>query len=177
MSAVLRKVKSAASRKRNDPLALVADCLVSKIPALGRTSKPVVLQALHDMLDGADASARTARKQMQLHLIKVSDSLLSSKNRQMPAPALLTTEEAAQMMGCSRPYAAMLIDAKKLAGAIVTTGGHRRVPEASVRAWMAASATRASGNYKAAARAAGMYDIPEENFISAGRAPRRRRGA
>ena len=39
-------------------------------------------------------------------------------------------------MGCSRPYVAMLIDAKKLAGGVITEGGHRRVPEASVRAWI-----------------------------------------
>ena len=82
---------------------------------------------------------------------------------------MLSTEDAAQMMGCSRPHVAMLIDSKKLGGAISTPGGHRRVPESAVRAWIkereVASKPSVDADYKSAAKEAGMYDIPEAAYI------------
>lgn len=84
----------------------------------------------------------------------------------MGAETLLTTEAAAELMQCSRPYVAMLIDNKKLAGASVTAGGHRRVPESSVRAWIKEreAATKQS-DYRAAAAETGMYAVPEVAFV------------
>ena len=49
---------------------------------------------------------------------------------------LLTIEQAAQLMGHSRPYVAMLIDANKLKGGSVSEVGHRRVPRSYVLAWI-----------------------------------------
>ena len=51
------------------------------------------------------------------------------------ANALLSTAQAAALLGYSRPYVAMLIDQNKLKGATVSAGGHRRVSRASVLDW------------------------------------------
>lgn len=62
----------------------------------------------------------------------------------------------------------MLIDNKKLAGASVTAGGHRRVPESAVRAWIKErQAVASQSDYRAAAAEAGMYSIPEKVFVEA----------
>src|SRR5665811_2439004 len=42
---------------------------------------------------------------------------------------------AAELLGYSRPYVAMLIDQNKLKGATVSAGGHRRVSRAAVLEW------------------------------------------
>jgi excisionase family DNA binding protein len=81
---------------------------------------------------------------------------------------LLTTEQAAQLMGHSRPYVAMLIDANKLKGGSVSEVGHRRVPRSSVLAWIKKANKKnkaGDANYKAAALEAGMYDIPEVQVV------------
>ena len=166
----------ASSRKKIDPLATVADQLAAKLPALGQQAQPNLLQALHDLLDGADEAARASRTQLQIHLVKVADRLISAQSRQPdPAQRMLTTEDAAQLMGCSRPYVAMLIDAKKLAGSVTTEGGHRRVPEASVRDWIHSqpSANKADADYKSAARDAGMYQVSEADYLAAANKIRR----
>lgn len=85
-----------------------------------------------------------------------------------PGDAMLSTEAAAELMQCSRPYVAMLIDNKKLAGASVNEGGHRRVPESSVRQWIKEHEAAAKGpDYHAVAEANGMYEVPEQAFIQA----------
>ena len=48
---------------------------------------------------------------------------------------LISTAQAAELLGYSRPYVAMLIDQNKLKGAIVSAGGHRRVSRAAVMEW------------------------------------------
>ncbi len=81
---------------------------------------------------------------------------------------LLTTEQAAQLMGHSRPYVAMLIDANKLKGGSVSEVGHRRVPCSSVLAWIKKTNKKikaGDANYRAAALEAGMYDIPEVQVV------------
>lgn len=81
---------------------------------------------------------------------------------------LLTTEQAAQLMGYSRPYVAMLIDANKLKGGSVSEGGHRRVPRSSVLAWIRKANKKNKAddaNYRAAALEAGMYNIPEVQVV------------
>lgn len=104
-----------------------------------------------------------------------SPQLLKIANNSMTQPLvkrddtdLLTTEQAAQLMGHSRPYVAMLIDANKLKGGSVSEVGHRRVPRSSVLAWIKKANKKnkaADANYKAAALEAGMYDIPEVQVV------------
>jgi excisionase family DNA binding protein len=159
-------------------LATVAAQLAAKLPALGQQAQPNLLQALHDLLDGADEAARAARTQLQIHLVKVADHLIAAQSRQPnSAQRMLSTEDAAQLMGCSRPYVAMLIDAKKLAGSVTTEGGHRRVPESSVRAWIntqqLTNQADADSDYKSAARDAGMYQVSDADYLAAANKIRR----
>lgn len=92
-----------------------------------------------------------------------------SRSRPVAAPlteAVLTIEAAAELMQCSLPFVAMLIDHGKLAGASLTEGGQRRVPESSVRAWIKEHETKAAqADYRAAAAETGMYCIPEQECI------------
>ena len=83
---------------------------------------------------------------------------------------MLSTEEAAQLMHCSRPYVAMLIDAEKLAGGVKSRGGHRKVPRSAVLQWIKAAEAESSGdkNYRKAAADADMYSIPDEVYVKGG---------
>jgi excisionase family DNA binding protein len=47
------------------------------------------------------------------------------------------TAQAAELLGYSRPYVAMLIDQNKLTGVTVSAGGHRRVSRAGICACIA----------------------------------------
>jgi len=83
---------------------------------------------------------------------------------------MLSTEQAAQIIGRSRPYVAMLIDSGKLLGAQTTAGGHRRVPESSVKAWMAhnppdSEATK-KAHYRRAGIQTGLYNLPEAALVA-----------
>jgi excisionase family DNA binding protein len=154
------KLKDAST----DVLVLIAEGLVAKIPGLKVEMQADIAAALHDLLDGRDELSRLARISMQHHLIQVAEDLL--KNNEFPGvDKMLTTEQAATLMRCSRPYVAMLVDTKKLAGATITEGGHRRVPESSVRAWIKSKEQSADADYRAAGAEAGMYDIPERAYV------------
>lgn len=159
-----------------DPLLALAKALAGRIRKRKPVNTSTLLEALHDALDGSDAAARQARTIMQLHLVRVSDRLLAGGLVSADADdPMLTTENAAQRMKCSRPYVAMLIDRGRLPGAVKSGGGHRKVPRSSVLAWIEAHEPRGSTDYRAAAKAAGMYEIPEKVYISvAGGAKRKR---
>ena len=89
-----------------------------------------IVKALHELLAGRDEQARTARVGMQPHLIQVVESLLS-RDEASAGENMLTTEQAAELMKCSRPYVAMLIDNKKLAGATATKSRGDYAPKPS----------------------------------------------
>ena len=153
------------SSTRRDALADIADGLAAKLPGLAKETTKDITQALHELLDGQDELSRQMRVGMQHYLIQAAE-LQGMAPRSSRGDAMLTTEAAAELMQCSRPYVAMLIDNKKLAGASVTEGGHRRVPESSVRAWIKEREDRAAqSDYRAAAAEAGMYTIPETAFV------------
>ena len=129
----------------------------------------VLRVVLHEVLESQDEASRQIRGELQLYLAQV---ILSKDIRvtQASKDRMLSTEEAAQMMGRSRPYVAMLIDSGKLLGAQTTAGGHRRVPESSVKAWMAQSPPDSETTKKAVYRQAGiqtgLYNIPEAAFVA-----------
>jgi excisionase family DNA binding protein len=126
--------------------------------------------------DGADQASRNARLSAQLHLASVADSLMASLT---PAHVdrMLSTVEAAEIMACSRPYVAMLIDSGKLAGATKTSGGHRKVSLASVEAWIASRRPSPDKDYREAGKAAGIYGVEEVVVMKAARRePARTRG-
>ncbi len=159
-----RQKNASARTERADSLAEVAQGLASRIPAFKDKVSEVVV-ALHEILDGADSVSIDTRTKVQMHLMQVANELLAGR----PAKEdMLSTEEAAQLMKCSRPYVAMLVDRKRLAGAVKTLGGHRKIPRGAVLAWIESNppSTDVDADYKAAAREAGMYDIPEETYVS-----------
>lgn len=78
---------------------------------------------------------------------------------------MLTTAQAAEVLGYSRPHVSMLVDQGRLEGAVTSVGGHRRIPRASVMAYKKAHASGGSADYKQAARDAGIYDIPDEVYV------------
>ena len=159
------KTKRQPSWLGRDALAGIAEGLTFRVPSLRPDDTKVLLRALRELFEGQDEQARSIRKGMQHYLIEVSEQVPRSSPGQAPEK-MLSTEEAAELMQCSRPYVAMLIDNKKLAGATVTEGGHRRVPEASVRAWVEQrSAKSGNADYRGAAAEGGMYEIPETAFV------------
>ena len=98
----------------------------------------------------------------------------AAKVEQAAEDPLLSTVEAAKILGFSRTYIAMLIDNGKLPGAIVSDGGHRRVPQSAVLDYQAVKDVKkegASTDYRDAGNAAGMYAIPERQYINAARRP------
>ena len=63
------------------------------------------------------------------HLVGIESEVAGLElSKKIAAPSdLIGTAQAAQMLGYSRPYVAMLIDQNQLKGATVSAGGHRRV--------------------------------------------------
>jgi excisionase family DNA binding protein len=76
----------------------------------------------------------TARLQLIRHLVDVESQTLGIEGPKALGTAndLISTAQAAELLGYSRPYVAMLIDQNKLKGAIASAGGHRRVSRAAV---------------------------------------------
>lgn len=165
------------SGSEGDPLVAVGLGLSHKLAALGqRTGSGVLARALHELLDGQDEETKELRLAMQIHLARVSNGATKATLR--AGAEMLSTEEAAQLMECSRPYVAMLIDAGKLPGGVKSKGGHRKVPKASVLDWVATARTAATGggkDYRKAAAEAGMYAVLDEAYVKA--VVRSRRGA
>ena len=161
-------------RLASNTLVTMASRLAEKLEALGQPAKSgLIARALHELLDGQDKSTKELRAAIQIHLAIVSNG---NAIDHMPADdkseQMLSTQEAAQLMECSRPYVAMLIDAGKLAGAVTSKGGHRKVPKSSVLQWMEATnaakaASAGDKDYRKAAMDAGMYAIPEEDYVKA----------
>lgn len=155
-------------KKAADPLKAIGAVLAEKLAAAGPSARPdVVSRALHELLDGQDDASRALRVSVQIHLARVSNA--PGRPAATSKKDMLSTEEAAGLMDCSRPYVAMLIDAGTLAGGVKSQGGHRKVPRASVTQWIAANkkALGADKNYRKAATKAGMYLIAEETYLRA----------
>ncbi len=168
MEATAVKVGKGRSVAIGDPLESLAELMTENTPSLAKVGKAELMRALQRTLGARDERARSLRRDVQIYLICADEgsavNLVVSRK-----PRMLSTEQAAKLMGRSRPHVAMLIDAGKLAGATVTPKGHRRVPESSVRAWIeereAQVAATADADYKKAARQAGMYGIPETAYV------------
>jgi excisionase family DNA binding protein len=168
MNKTLTRTRSEAA----DPLRRMAGGLARKLAAPDQPSTQNLLaQALHELLDGQGEESRNLRTDVQIHLAMVSNfqipdvAAVASKQQEM-----LSTQEAAQLMGCSRPYVAMLIDAGTLEGGVTSKGGHRKVPKASILRWIELNRTTgdADKNYRKAAAEAGMYAISEDKYRKAG---------
>lgn len=148
---------------RRDPLADIAKELVLRMPDLAPGSTKAIAQALRELFSGNDELSRTRRLAMQHYLAETAEQ---QDTTAQVTESMLSIDAAAELMQCNRPYVAMLMDHRLLAGAWVTEDGQRRVPESSVRAWIAERKAKAGeADYRAAAAETGMYDVPEELFI------------
>lgn len=174
MTAILKRCKLAS-----DSLATIASSLADKLVTLGQpATSGLIEQALHELLDGQDQASKALRAALQIHLAIVSN-VGSATAADVKTEDMLSTEQAARLMECSRPYVAMLIDAEKLAGAVTSKGGHRKVPKSSVLRWIettnaAREASTGDKEYRKAAADAGMYAIPDEAYAKTAK-PRGRR--
>jgi excisionase family DNA binding protein len=118
---------------RYDPLGPLADAIGS----MTGTLSDQVANALHQVLEAATPQSRNARLLLIRHLVDIESQTVGIEVPRPLATAndLISTAQAAQLLGYSRPYVAMLIDQNKLAGATVSAGGHRRVSRAAVLDW------------------------------------------
>jgi excisionase family DNA binding protein len=96
-----------------------------------------VSKALHQVLEARTPQSRNTRMLLIRHLVDIESQQIGLEIPQQRAASdeLISTAQAAEILGYSRPYVAMLIDQNKLEGATVSSGGHRRVPRAAVLAW------------------------------------------
>lgn len=150
---------------RVDPITVIASAIASQLPEMGPDTTSKVAVALKQLLEGEGEDSSDFRFVMGLYLLLAEKKRVPKDDK---SSDLLTTEGAAELMKCSRPYVAMLIDNKKLPGSFVTEGGHRRVPRSSVMAWMESRLDAAkTSDYRMAAMETGMYAISDSEFANA----------
>ena len=118
-----------------DPL----ESLAEAIGSMTGTLSDQVANALHQVLEATTPQSRCARLQLIRHLVDIESQTVGIEIPGTLATAndLISTAQAAELLGYSRPYVAMLIDQNKLKGATVSAGGHRRVSRAAVMEWKA----------------------------------------
>jgi excisionase family DNA binding protein len=113
--------------------------LADAIGAMTGTASEPIANALHQFLDATTPQSRSARLQLMRHLVDIESHTAGMEVPASVAAAndLISTAQAAALLGYSRPYIAMLIDQNRLKGATVSAGGHRRVSRAAVLDWKA----------------------------------------
>jgi excisionase family DNA binding protein len=149
---------------RYDPLGPLADAIGS----LTGTLSGQVANALHQVLEATTPASRSTRLQLIRHLVDIESQSVGIELPKSLASAndLLSTAQAAELLGYSRPYVAMLIDQNKLKGATVSTGGHRRVSRAAVLDWKAKhQVTGKAANLLTDGQKAGAYRSTEADAL------------
>lgn len=147
-----------------DPLGPLADAIGSMTGALSDQ----VANALHQVLEASTPQSRSARLLLIRHLVDVESQTVGIELPKMLATAddLISTAQAAELLGYSRPYVAMLIDQNKLKGATVSAGGHRRVSRAAVLDWKAQhQVTGKATDLRAEGHKAGVYKSTEADVL------------
>jgi excisionase family DNA binding protein len=150
--------------RRHDPLGPLADAIGS---ITGATSVQVA-KALHQVLEATTPQSRSVRLQLIRHLADIESQTLGVEMPKAVATAddLIGTAQAAELLGYSRPYVAMLIDQNKLKGATVSAGGHRRVSRAAVLAWKAKhQVTGKAADLRTEGQKAGAYKSSEVDVV------------
>jgi len=162
MPAVTTPSKTPAHR--HDPLGSLADAIESMTGALSTQ----VVQALHHVLEATTPQSRRTRLQLIRHLVDIESQSVGIEIPKAMASAndLISTAQAAELLGYSRPYVAMLIDQNKLSGATVSAGGHRRVSRAAVLDWKAKhQVTVKADDLRVEGQKAGAYKSTEADVI------------
>jgi excisionase family DNA binding protein len=149
---------------RYDPLGPLADAIGS----MTGTVSEKVASALHQVLEATTPASRSARLQLIRHLVDIESQSVGIEMPKSVATAndLISTAQAAELLGHSRPYVAMLIDQNKLKGATVSAGGHRRVSRASVLDWKAKhQVTGKTTDLRTEGQKAGVYKSTEADAV------------
>ncbi len=149
---------------RHDPLGPLADAIGSMTGTLSGQ----VASALHQVLEAATPQSRSARLQLIRHLVDIESQTVGVEMPTLSATAndLISTAQAAELLGYSRPYVAMLIDQNKLKGATVSAGGHRRVSRAAVLNWKAKhQVTGKVADLRTDGQKAGAYRSTEADVV------------
>jgi excisionase family DNA binding protein len=149
---------------RYDPLGSLADAIGSITGALSGQ----VASALHQVLEATTPQSRSARLQLIRHLVDIESQCvgIDIQKSVVAANDLISTAQAAELLGYSRPYVAMLIDQNKLKGATVSAGGHRRVSRAAVLDWKAKhQVTGKATDLRTEGQKAGAYKSTEANVV------------
>ena len=151
------------SAHRSDPMGLLADAIGL---ITGTASEPIA-NALHQFLDATTPQSRGARLQLMRHLVDIESQTASMEMPQsVVANDLISTAQAAALLGYSRPYVAMLIDQHQLKGATVSAGGHRRVSRAAVLDWKAQHQVAGKAvNLRSEGQKAGAYKSAEADVV------------
>jgi len=150
--------------QRYDPLRPLADAIGSMTGAVSEQ----VANALHQVLEATTPQSRSARLQLIRHLVDIESQTVGIEIPKMVASTndLISTAQAAELLGYSRPYIAMLIDQNKLEGATVSAGGHRRVSRAAVLDWKAKhQVTGNAADLRTEGQKAGAYKSTEADVI------------
>ena len=149
---------------RYDPLGPLADAIGSMTGTLSGQ----VASALHQVLEATTPASRSARLQLIRHLVDIESQSVGIEMPKSVAAAndLISTAQAAELLGYSRPYVAMLIDQNKLKGATVSAGGHRRVSRAAVLDWKAKhQVTGKAADLRTEGQKAGAYKSTEADVV------------
>ena len=153
-----------------DPFSRVADAIGGLILAelhAKRSSGALarkVNHAMHVFFDAKDAQGRRARLLVMRHLIEIEaqEAKLVADVNQF-SDDMISTTEAASILGFSRPYVVMLVDQKQLRGATLSAGGHRRIPRAAVLAWQQKQMKGLSTlSFREEGQETGAYQTPED---------------
>lgn len=149
---------------RHDPLGPLADAIGSMTGAVSAQ----VADALHLVLEAATPQSRSTRLQLIRHLVDIESQTVGIEVPKSVATAndLISTAQAAELLGYSRPYVAMLIDQNKLKGATVSAGGHRRVSRAAVLDWQSKhQVTGQAPDLRTEGQKSGVYKSTEADVV------------
>lgn len=166
---------SKSPTRRRDPLAPLAEAIGSTLGGSAANEKVAsknlslqVADALHQVLEATTEQGRNTRLLLMRHLLDIESQVAGIERPTTIATGddLISTAQAAQLLGYSRPYVAMLIDQNKLKGATVSAGGHRRVSRAAVLAWKAKHQVSSEpANLRAEGQKIGAYKSAEADVV------------
>lgn len=150
------------------------------IAQLHSALKHVVADALRSSIGAPTAEGKRLRLVIAQKLLAIEVGESSPERadaREEEGDAWLKTADVATRLGMSRPYVSMLCDAGRLGEVSKTEGGHRRIRQSAVSAYLAAQKVANAGaqSPREAALAAGMYAASDKAYAKAARRPAAKR--